>query len=309
LKINVTRVLAAISLALAFAYAVAAYQAKLGDSNQELLKKADELYEAHRYREAIELYKEVVNRDPNNDHAIGRIGYAFNRLNDRESARQWMKRRVEIPGQSPSVKAQVLTDIALLYWDQADMEIATRQVSNKEDSAATDELLAEGIESAQKAIAIAPRSAKAFNLLNLLYRASASQETDQAKQKELIAKADEALRQAIKFFESLPQQQSADLMLAPTISMIKGVDYGQVVKLGAATKKPVPDAFRDAKGAQVVVELFIGRDGKVRLPRLIAGQGKLIEAALSAARNWEFEPTTFEGHPIQVIEIITFPAK
>ena len=36
------------------------------------------------------------------------------------------------------------------------------------------QLLEEGIDSAQKAVTIAPRSVKAFNLLNLLYRASAA---------------------------------------------------------------------------------------------------------------------------------------
>ena len=38
-------------------------------------------------------------------------------------------------------------------------------------------------------------------------------------------------------------------------------------------------------------------------------QGKLVDAALGAARQWEFEPSTFEGHAVQVIETISFPAK
>jgi TonB family protein len=58
-----------------------------------------------------------------------------------------------------------------------------------------------------------------------------------------------------------------------------------------------------------VVEVVVGQDGKVRLPRVLAGHGKLGEAALSAARQWEFEPSTFEGHAVQVIETISFPIK
>jgi len=53
----------------------------------------------------------------------------------------------------------------------------------------------------------------------------------------------------------------------------------------------------------------VGRDGRVRLPRALTGQGKLGEAALGAAREWEFEPSTFEGRAVQVIETISFPAK
>ncbi|MEK6322660.1 MAG: hypothetical protein AABN33_13370 [Acidobacteriota bacterium] len=56
-------------------------------------------------------------------------------------------------------------------------------------------------------------------------------------------------------------------------------------------------------------DLLRGRDGKVRLPRVLAGVGKVGDAALVAARQWEFEPTTFEGHTVQVIETISFPAK
>lgn len=271
------------------------------------LKRADELYAAGKYHEAIGAYKEVLNRDPNNDHAIARIGYAFYRLNDRSSAREWMKRRLEIPGQSPSLKAQILTDVTLISWDQAHLSImAHRLGQGLKVEEAVQKLLDEGIESGTKAVQIAPRSAKAFNLLNLLYRDSATLESDSAKQKELLAKADQALRQAIQIYEASPHhQQSTDMLVVPTILAANGAELGQAVKIGAATKKIIPDSLKDLKDVSVVVEIFIGRDGKVRLPRLISGQ-KFGEAALAAAQQWEFEPSTFEGHPVQVISTINF---
>ena len=225
-----------------------------------------------------------------------------------------MTRRVEIPGQTAPKKAQILTDITLLYWDEAHMDIASRLAAGSknakpEDVASAKKMLTAGIESGQKAVAIAPRSVKGFNLLNLLYRASAATEPDAAIRTDLIAKADAALRKSLDIFEATPQQPSADLWVVPTLSAINGTDLGQSVHFGSATKKTSPDALKGAKEGAVVIEVIVGRDGKVRLPRLLAGQGKLGEAAVAAARQWEFEPSTFEGHAVQVIQSVSLPAK
>lgn len=280
----------------------------------ELLKKGDDLYKANKFKEAIDVYKEALGLDPNNDQAVAYTAYSYNKLRDSEQARQWMKRRVEIPGQTASRKAQILTDITLLYWDEAHMDIASRLAAGSknvkaEDAALAKKLLAAGIESGQKAVAIAPRSVKGFNLLNLLYRASAATEPDATTRTDLIKKADDALRKSVEIFEANPQQPSADLWVVPTLSAINGTDLGQAVHFGSATKTTSPDSLKAAKEGAAVVEVVVGRDGKVRLPRVLAGAGKLGDAAIGAARQWEFEPSTFEGHAVQVIENISFPAK
>lgn len=280
----------------------------------ELLKKGDDLYKANKFKEAIDVYKEALGLDPNNDQAVAYTAYSYNKLRDSEQARLWMKRRIEIPGQTASRKAQVLTDITLLYWDEAHMDIASRLAAGSknvkaEDAALAKKLLAAGIESGQKAVAIAPRSVKGFNLLNLLYRASAATEPDATTRTDLIKKADDALRKSVEIFEANPQQPSADLWVVPTLSAINGTDLGQAVHFGSATKTTSPDSLKAAKEGAAVVEVVVGRDGKVRLPRVLAGAGKLGDAAIGAARQWEFEPSTFEGHAVQVIENISFPAK
>jgi len=281
------------------------------DKAAESVKKGDELYKAGKFKEAIDAYKEALTQDPNNDQAIGYIAYSYNKLGDSDQARQWMKRRVEIPGQSPSRKAQVLTDMTLVAWDMAHMEISVRKAAGSfkpADAATARKLLIEAEDSGQKAVAIAPRSAKAFNLLNLIYRASESLETEPAVRAELTAKADEALRKSVQIFEAL-QQPPTELWFVPTISTIAGTDLGQAVHFGQPTKKNSPDALKDVKDGSVVVEVLVGRDGKVRFPRILSGQGKLAEAAVAAAKLWEFEPTTFEGHAVQVIETISLPVK
>lgn len=297
-----------------FSLGALAQQSPANGKLDDLLKKGSDLYKANKFKEAIEAYKEALVHEPNSDHAVSYIGYSYNKLRDNDQARLWMRRRLLIPGQTPSRKAQVLTDITLLYWDEAHMDIASRLASggknsSREEILISKKLLAEGIDSAQKAVAIAPRSVKGFNLLNLLYRLNAATESDSALRSELLAKADEALRKSVEFFEAVPQQPSNDLWVVPTLSAINGTEVGQSVHFGLATKKASPDALRDAKEGAAVVEVVVGRDGKVRLPRVLAGVGKVGDAALVAARQWEFEPTTFEGHTVQVIETISFPAK
>jgi TonB family protein len=306
----ITAILIGASLVALAQQTPAVTNAKLSD----LLRKGDDLYKAGKFTDAIEVYKTALGEDANNDQAIGYIAYSYNKMGDSAQARDWMKRRVEIPGQSPSKRAQVLTDITLLYWDEAHLNIAASVATgNKylkpEESANARKLLAEGIDAAQRAVTIAPRSAKGFNLLNLLYRASAATEPDNAVRADLIAKADAALRLSVQFFEALGQPQSADIWSVPTLSAINGAESGQAAHFGAPTRKNLPDALKDAKEGSVAVEVVISRDGKVLLPRVLAGQKKLGDAAASAVRQWEFEPSTFEGHAVQLLETISFPGK
>jgi TonB family protein len=315
LKINsLARALSALGLVALMAGLVFAARSNMAprqDKAAESVKKGDDLYKAGKFKEAIEAYKEALTQDPNNDQAIGYTAYSYNKLGDSEQARQWMKRRVEIPGQTPSRKAQVLTDMTLITWDMAHLMILVRKASGSftpADAAAARKLLDEATDSAQKAVTIAPRSAKAFNLINLIYRATQSLETESAVRAELAAKADEALRKSVQFFEAI-QPPPSEVWVVPTISAIAGTDLGQAVHFGQPTKKHSPDALKDAKEGSVIVEVVVGRDGKVRFPRVLSGQGKLGEAALAAAKQWEFEPTTFEGHAVQALETISFPAK
>ncbi|HKV40589.1 MAG TPA: tetratricopeptide repeat protein, partial [Blastocatellia bacterium] len=274
-----------IALAAGLTGAFAAHQDQ-SPKQPEALKKADDLFKGGKYQQAIEAYKDALSQDPNNDHVVGYIALSYNRLGDMDSSLTWMKRRVEIPGQSPSIKARVLTDMALLYWDSANMTLLGHQASagsakiKDEDSAEVARLVGEGTSSAQMAIAIAPRSVMAFNLLNLLDRTAAALEQDTTKQQELLAKADDALRESIKFFDALPQQaESPGIFAAPTVLATGG--SGPSLKLGQATKKAIPDALKDAKSNPVVIEILVGKDGKVLLPRVVSGKGKLGDAALA----------------------------
>jgi tetratricopeptide (TPR) repeat protein len=283
-----------------------------GKESEAAIKKGDDLFKAGKYQDAIQAYKDALDRDPNNDHVMEYTVLSYNRMGDREQARSWMKRRLDIPGQTPSIKARVLTDLALLYWDEARADFLRSsgggEKAKAEDVAKIQKLVADGTDSAQKAVAIAPKSAKAFNLLNLLNRVQAELEQDGSKQKDSIARADEALRHSIAFYEaSVQQQQAHDMFGVPTVSVPAG-QSADGLKLGQAKKLGLGNV-RGTGGSTVAVEVLVGVDGKVLYPRVVSAPAKTGDAAIAAAKQWEFEPSTFEGHVVQVIEMISFPVK
>jgi len=77
-----------------------------------------------------------------------------------------------------------------------------------------------------------------------------------------------------------------------------------------ATKKVEPVFPPIAKAArasgEVKVEVTINKAGKVISARVLSGHPLLRDAALTAARQWEFMPTMVSGKPDKVSGILTF---
>jgi tetratricopeptide (TPR) repeat protein len=273
----------------------------------EAIKRGDAFYRAGRYREAIEAFKDALKRDPNSDQATGYIAYSYLRLGDKATAREWMKRRVELSGQTPSMKSRTLAEIAFTYWDEAHLELASRRAENKLDAkaaSAAKKLLSEGRDSAQKAVALAPRFAKAFNLLNLLHRESAALETDATAKKELLANADAALRRTMQLVAETPELQNAADMFTSPIGFDAEKENSETSFARGKAIRSFPLVTDSAD--TVVVEAFVDKSGRVLLPRVVQGRGAKAVAALALARRWQFEPSTFDGKPVQSIHIITF---
>jgi TonB family protein len=61
---------------------------------------------------------------------------------------------------------------------------------------------------------------------------------------------------------------------------------------------PADALAKDIEGT-VRVRLFIGPSGKVRSVRLLSGPAALAPAAMSAIREWRYDSTLLNGHPIE----------
>ena len=57
----------------------------------------------------------------------------------------------------------------------------------------------------------------------------------------------------------------------------------------------------------VVLEAEISREGDVTNLKVVSGHPLLIDAALTAVRQWKYKPTLLNGQPVIVISHITVP--
>jgi protein TonB len=75
-----------------------------------------------------------------------------------------------------------------------------------------------------------------------------------------------------------------------------------------ALPKPAypPAAKRNGASGTVVVEVLIDESGKVISARALSGPQPLQAAAVQAARQAKFSPTTLSGQPVQVVGTITY---
>ena len=60
---------------------------------------------------------------------------------------------------------------------------------------------------------------------------------------------------------------------------------------------------------EVVLEAVISREGDVSNLKVVSGHPLLVEAALTAARQWKYRPTLLNGQPVEVVSQVTVPFK
>jgi len=84
---------------------------------------------------------------------------------------------------------------------------------------------------------------------------------------------------------------------------------GSKLPMPKVVKKVNPDYTEEAKAAKiegdVVVQVRIETDGKIRNARVIKSVPKLDAVALAAVKQWEFVPPLLNGKPVPVLADIT----
>lgn len=102
-----------------------------------------------------------------------------------------------------------------------------------------------------------------------------------------------------------PPKPEADQSPAP-----KKINVSGGVLQASALRKVQPSYPDEAKKqrvqGEVQVQILVSVEGKVIEAQLVSGPAELREAALNAARKWEFKPTELSGVPVKVQGILTF---
>lgn len=178
---------------------------------KDLIAQGIQLYRKVKYDQAAKKFAAALKLEPANNDALGYASLTAYQLGNQAQARELFQRRADLPNQTNSVKAFCSYMIALTRWRQSHEIIAKRgnlttgktvyKMTDKELAAANEHVTA-GITSVNKALAIKPDYAEAFNILNLLHAEAAAIATDEAKANEQRKAALTALRQAIKFHKA-----------------------------------------------------------------------------------------------------------
>jgi TonB family protein len=88
------------------------------------------------------------------------------------------------------------------------------------------------------------------------------------------------------------------------ITVSGGVLQGSAIK---RVQPPYPSVAKAAKASGAVqVQILISEAGDVIEAMIVSGHPLLREAALEAARQWQFKPTELSGKPVKVQGILTF---
>lgn len=318
-------------------------------SAPELIAQGKSLYRQSRFKQALAKFEAALKIASDNDEALGFAAVTAFRLDNQSLSRDYFLRRAELANQKGSVKAYCYYRAALTYWREAHDETAKsgeivddKLVVKLSDAAASDlgYALTNGLDYADRALAITNNFSEAYNVKNLLHAEAALVEPDEEKATDHRRQSVEALRKALDLSElaavstrgegadfSQPTVRIGEFAMTRELEdklddpMLKLIDGGRPLKRvkpvfpSVRQSKPAPDPTDPsnkggaADSTAVKVELLISLTGDVVFARVIKGRAELNSAAILAARSWKFEPARFEGRPVQVSGVVTFELK
>jgi len=185
-----------------------------------LVEQGKTLYRAQHFKPALAKFEAALKLEPENDEALSLAAVTAFRLDLQAQSRDYFIRRADLKGQRDSVKAFSYYRAALTYWREVH-DLVAKFVGIKENKviAAIPEQnradiqsgIKNGLEYADKALAILDNFAEAQNVKNLLHaEAALSADSEQASD-EHRRRSVECLRRAIELPKSLAGAKGGDV--------------------------------------------------------------------------------------------------
>lgn len=176
-------------------------------------------------RKALDVYQEIYQQEsqkPSPDaktlsNAVAYLAVIYDNLGDKEKKREWLKKRLDLPGMTPQSKAEVYYTLGTGYW-QDSLEITEKYKINRpggepayqvpdEEVPKVRDLANKGLEYIDQALALDPEYGDAWTYKGLLLRALAKAEKDPKREKQLIDQADEARNKALELIKRKQEQE------------------------------------------------------------------------------------------------------
>jgi tetratricopeptide (TPR) repeat protein len=185
--------------------------AKSDFSAAQLIEQGKALYRAQRLKPALAKFEAALKLEPKNDEALSLAAVTTFRLDLQPQSRDYFIRRANLTGQKDSVKAFSYYRVALTYWREVH-DLVAKFVAIKENKVVvtTPEQnradirsgIKNGLEYADKALAILDNFAEAQNVKNLLHAEAALSADSEEMADEHRRQSVECLRRAIELTKS-----------------------------------------------------------------------------------------------------------
>jgi len=168
---------------------------------------------------AIKGYQDVIasstnQRDVDAAHAF--IAELYKGLGQEEEHRNWLLKRIQLPGQNDEVRAQTYYTLAVGFWEES-YKITQKYLIPRSqppaykppreweagDSEKVKDVLMRGLQHMEESLKINPKYANCYSYRALLYREQSKNETDKAIKTELEDKASKDIEE----FQKLNREQ------------------------------------------------------------------------------------------------------
>jgi len=166
---------------------------------------------------AIAAFEDVLAKDPKNENAMASIaGLYVSPLEDRDKAREWQRKRMELDPTNP----EPLYYTATLDWQEVYEKTGQtgENVENLKDEEKT-QLMAkvdEGIQALNQALEMKSDYTDAMQYLNLLYREKAKLTSDAEEKKKWLREADSLALKALAIKRKLEEEAEKERRMLKT---------------------------------------------------------------------------------------------
>jgi hypothetical protein len=194
--------------------------AKSEFSAAQLIGQGKALYRAQRLKPALTKFEAALKLEPKNDEALSLAAVTAFRLDLQPQSRDYFIRRANLTGQKDSVKAFSYYRVALTYWREVhDMVAKFVAIKGNKVVVATPEQnradirsgIKNGLEYADKALAILDNFAEVQNVKNLLHAEAALSADSEEMADEHRRQSVECLRRAIELTRSPAGAKGGDV--------------------------------------------------------------------------------------------------
>jgi tetratricopeptide (TPR) repeat protein len=194
--------------------------AKSDLSAAQLIEQGKALYRAQRLKPALAKFEAALKLEPENDEALSLAAVTAFRLDLQPQSRDYFLRRANLTRQKDSVKAFSYYRVALTYWREVHdlvakfVEIKGNKVvvtTPEQNRADIRSGIKNGLEYADKALAILDNFAEAQNVKNLLHAEAALSADSGEVAIEHRRQSVECLRRAIELSKSLAGAKGGDV--------------------------------------------------------------------------------------------------